>query len=171
VPRSAQSATATLAQKAIAAGIEGVQVDGNDLVAVHHCSREALAKARAGGGPTLIEAVTYRLGDHTTADDASRYRDPAVVQEQWSFEPLTRLRNHLLKLGAWGPDKEEALARECADTVNAAVEAYLSTPPPVTTAMFEHLFATLPAALAAQRDEALRFAPGSAGRNTGGDHG
>ncbi|HPE05786.1 MAG TPA: thiamine pyrophosphate-dependent enzyme, partial [Thauera sp.] len=171
VPRSAQSATATMAQKAIAAGVEGVQVDGNDLVAVHHVAREALAKARAGGGPTLIEAVTYRLGDHTTADDASRYRDPAVVQEQWSFEPLTRLRNHLVKLGAWGPEKEEALARECADTVNAAVEAYLSTPPPTTAAMFEHLFATLPAALAAQRDEALRFAPRTAGGQPGGDHG
>ena len=171
VPRSAQSATATLAQKAIAAGVEGVQVDGNDLVAVHHVAREALAKARAGGGPTLIEAVTYRLGDHTTADDASRYRDPAVVQEQWSFEPLTRLRNHLVKLGAWGPEKEEALARECAETVNAAVEAYLSTPPPTTAAMFDHLFATLPAALAAQRDEALRFAPRTAGRQPGGDHG
>lgn len=171
VPRSAQSATATLAQKAIAAGVEGVQVDGNDLVAVHHVAREALAKARAGGGPTLIEAVTYRLGDHTTADDASRYRDPAVVQEQWSFEPLTRLRNHLVKLGAWGPEKEEALARECAETVNAAVEAYLSTPPPTTAAMFEHLFATLPAALAAQRDEALRFAPRTAGGQPGGDHG
>ena len=171
VPRSAQSATATLAQKAIAAGVEGVQVDGNDLVAVHHVAREALAKARAGGGPTLIEAVTYRLGDHTTADDASRYRDPAVVQEQWSFEPLTRLRKHLVKLGAWGPDKEEALARECTETVSAAVEAYLNTPPPITAAMFEHLFATLPAALVAQRDEALRFAPRKAGGQPGGDHG
>ena len=67
--------------------------------------------------------------------------------------------------------KEEALARECADTVNAAVEAYLSTPPPTTAAMFDHLFATLPAALAAQRDEALRFAPRSAGGQPGGDHG
>ena len=94
-----------------------------------------------------------------------------MVQEQWSFEPLTRLRNHLVKLGAWGPEKEEALARECAETVNAAVEAYLSTPPPTTAAMFEHLFATLPAALAAQRDEALRFAPRTAGGQPGGDHG
>lgn len=171
VPRSAQTAAATLAQKAIAAGVEGVQVDGNDLVAVHHVARQALAKARAGGGPTLIEALSYRLGDHTTADDASRYRDPAVVQEQWSFEPLTRLRNYLVKLGAWGPDKEEALAHDCAETVNAAVEAYLGTPPPTTAAMFEHLFATLPAALVAQRDEALRFAPRQAGGHPGGDHG
>lgn len=170
VPRSAQSATATLAQKAIAAGIEGIQVDGNDLVAVHDAARRALARARAGGGPTLIEALTYRLGDHTTADDASRYRDPAVVQEQWSFEPLTRLRNYLVKLGAWGPEKEEALARECAETVTAAVEAYLATPPPATAAMFDHLFATLPAALAVQRDEALRFAPSGTGEHQGGDH-
>ena len=171
VPRSAQTASATLAQKAIAAGIEGVQVDGNDVVAVHHVARQAIDKARAGDGPTLIEALSYRLGDHTTADDASRYRDPAVVQEQWSFEPLTRLRNHLVRLGAWGPDKEEALARECAEKVNAAVEAYLGVPPPGVGAMFDHLYAELPRALATQRETALRFAPTADREHHGGDHG
>src|SRR4030095_14088094 len=76
VPRRAQSASETLAQKAIAGGFEGVQVDGNDVIAVRHAMDLALAKARAGGGPTLIEALTYRLADHTTADDATRYRNP-----------------------------------------------------------------------------------------------
>ncbi len=166
VPRSAQTSSATLAQKAIAAGIEGCQVDGNDVVAVRHVARQAIDKARAGGGPSVIEALTYRLGDHTTADDASRYRDPALVQEQWSFEPLTRLRNHLLRLGAWGKEQEEALAHDCSEAVNAAVEDYLATPPPQTAAMFEHLHAALPKALEAQREMALRFAPPS-----GGDHG
>ena len=75
VPIESQTATQTLAQKAIAAGIPGVQVDGNDVIAVRHTVAEALARARRGEGPTLIEALTYRLSDHTTADDASRYRD------------------------------------------------------------------------------------------------
>ena len=166
VPRSQQSAAPTLAQKAIAAGIEGCQADGNDIIAVHHLAQQALAKARAGGGPTLIEAISYRLGDHTTADDASRYRDPAVVEAQWAFEPIRRLRNYLLRLKAWGPEQEEALVKECSDAVNAAVEAYLATPPPSAADMFDHLYATLPAALAEQRETALRFAP-----QIGGGHG
>ncbi len=166
VPRARQSACATLAQKAIAAGIPGVQVDGNDIVAVHQAAREALEKARAGGGPSLIEALTYRLGDHTTADDASRYRDPETVQAYWHEEPVLRLRNYLARLGAWDKDKEEALARECSEAVAAAVETYLATPPPDTAAMFDHLYAALPSALQAQRAEALRFAPAQ-----GGDHG
>ena len=122
LPRSAQTASPTLAQKAIAAGIDGCQVDGNDVIAVRHVAQQAIDKARSGGGPSVIEALTYRLGDHTTADDASRYRDPAVVQEQWAFEPIMRLRNHLLRLGAWSKEQEEALAHECAEAVNAAVE-------------------------------------------------
>ncbi len=94
VPRAAQTAAATLAQKAIAAGIPGEQVDGNDVVAVRAAVGEALDHARAGGGARLIEAVTYRLGDHTTADDASRYRDAAEVSRRWQEEPLLRLREH-----------------------------------------------------------------------------
>ena len=83
-----QSAAQTLAQKAIAAGIEGLQVDGNDVIAVRHAMDQALAKARSGGGPTLIEALTYRLSDHTTADDASRYRSPDELAEAWKLEPI-----------------------------------------------------------------------------------
>ncbi|MDZ4251605.1 MAG: thiamine pyrophosphate-dependent enzyme, partial [Sulfuritalea sp.] len=166
VPRSQQSAAPTLAQKAIAAGIEGCQVDGNDIVAVHHLAQQAIAKARAGGGPSLIEAISYRLGDHTTADDATRYRDPAEVEAQWAFEPIRRLRNYLLRLQAWGPEQEEQLVRECSEALNAAVEAYLATPAPSTAAMFDHLYATLPAALQEQREMALRFAP-----HEGGGHG
>lgn len=83
MPRGRQTATATLAQKALAAGIEGLQVDGNDVIAVHHVARRALDRARRGEGPTLIEALSYRLGDHTTADDATRYRDPEAVAAAW----------------------------------------------------------------------------------------
>lgn len=159
VPRSRQTAAATLAQKAIAAGIEGLQVDGNDVIAVRHAAEAALDKARSGGGPTLIEALTYRLGDHTTADDATRYRDAEVLRQQWQFEPVARLRNYLARVHAWDKDAEEALQRECAQQVNQAVDAYLAIAPPDLDAMFDCLYAALPAALEAQRAEARRFAP------------
>ena len=151
VPRKTQSAAQTLAQKAVAAGFEGVQVDGNDVVAVHHAMREALAKARSGGGPTLIEAVTYRLADHTTADDASRYRPPEELAEAWKREPVLRLRNYLSEAGVWNRTLEEELLRQCDEQVQAAAQAYLDTPPPPVGQMFDHLYATLPAAYAAQR--------------------
>ncbi|MFA7268657.1 MAG: pyruvate dehydrogenase (acetyl-transferring) E1 component subunit alpha [Sterolibacterium sp.] len=167
LPRSLQSAARTLAQKAIAAGIEGFQVDGNDVIAVREAVGRGLDRARAGDGPTLIEALSYRLGDHTTADDATRYRDPETVNRQWQFEPVARLRKYLARIGAWDKEKEEALLRECSECVNQAVEAYLATPPQSGTAMFDHLYAELPAGLQAQREEAFRFAPRD-GENHGG---
>ena len=159
VPRHLQSAAQTLAQKAIAAGVEGRQVDGNDVIAVRQIVGQALDKARSGGGPTLVEAMTYRLGDHTTADDASRYRDAESVREQWTFEPNLRLRRYLARIGAWDKEREDALQRDCAAEVNAAVDAYFALPPPTCDAMFDHLYQTLPDALEAQREEARKFAP------------
>lgn len=158
VPRPRQSAAETLAQKAIAAGFEGLQVDGNDVIAVRHAAERAITRARDGGGPTLIEALTYRLADHTTADDARRYRSEQEVSEHWPLEPLTRLRAWLVARGAWTKEQEEALILDCSKEVQAAVDAYLAFPPPSPEAMFEHLYAALPPPLAAQRDEALRFA-------------
>jgi len=157
VPIESQTATKTLAQKAIAAGIPGVQVDGNDIIAVRHTVGEALARARRGEGPTLIEALTYRLSDHTTADDASRYRDPGEVKEAWSKEPLVRLRSYLTKLRVWDEAREEALKAECAREVEAAVDEYLSAPMPTTDEMFDHLFAHPPASLLEQREMARRY--------------
>jgi len=157
-PRSAQSAARTLAQKALAAGFEGIQVDGNDVIAVRAAVQNALDTLRGGGGPALIEAMTYRLGDHTTADDATRYRAAEEVSRQWQFEPIARLRNYLVNTGAWGKERDEHLQRECAEQIDRAVDAYLATPPPAPAAMFDHLYAALPAALAPQRDSALRFA-------------
>ena len=155
VPRRSQTAAQTLAQKAIAAGIEGVQVDGNDLIAMRHVLDQALAKARSGGGPTLVEALTYRLSDHTTADDASRYRSPDELAAAWKLEPILRLRTYLVESGAWDKAKEDALLRECNEQVQAAAQAYIDTPPPTAEQMFDHLYATLPAALARQRAAAL----------------
>src|ERR1700751_5899414 len=112
LPLTQQTAAETLAQKAIAAGFEGEQVDGNDVIAVREATARALAKARAGGGPHLIEAVTYRLGDPTTADDASRYRSGSEVSANWAEEPIARLRNHLVAKEMWGKADEERLLAE-----------------------------------------------------------
>jgi 2-oxoisovalerate dehydrogenase E1 component alpha subunit len=157
VPVAAQTAAQTLAQKAVAAGIPGVQVDGNDVFAVREVVAEALEAARRGGGPTLIEALTYRLSDHTTADDASRYRPGEEVKEAWALEPLLRIREFLLNRGVWDSAKEQALLAECTRQVDAAVGEYLAKPKPSTDAMFDHLFAVLPAHLQEQRHVARTY--------------
>ncbi len=153
VPRTRQTAAETLAQKAIAAGMPGSQVDGNDVVAVRHVVGEAIERARAGAGPTLVEALTYRLSDHTTADDASRYRDDAEVSARWKEDPIARLRRYLSEAGRWTKAEEEALIADCTARAEASVEEYLATPPLPPAAMFDHLYATLPPALADQRAE------------------
>ncbi len=157
VPVAEQTAAKTLAQKAVAAGIPGVQVDGNDVFAVREVVSRALEDARAGAGPTLVEALTYRLSDHTTADDASRYRSDLEVKEAWKSEPLIRIRQFVLKTGIWDPAQERALQQDCARQVDAAVGEYLAAPKPVTDAMFEHLFANMPAHLVEQRDVARKY--------------
>lgn len=155
VPRSDQTAAETLAQKGIAAGIPGEQVDGNDVIAVRARAEAALARAREGGGPTLIEAITYRLTDHTTADDASRYREDEQVKKHWQEEPVIRLRAYLAAMEAWTKQDEEALLSDCRAKVDAAVEEYeaLAGEPP--EAMFDHTYAVLPTGLAQQRAAAL----------------
>ena len=163
VPISSQTATATLAQKSIAAGIPGVQVDGNDVIAVRHSVSQALAIARNGGGPTLIEAITYRLSDHTTADDASRYRPADEVKNAWRNEPLIRLRKYLIDTKAWSNAEEEKLKAECASQVEAAVEAYLHTPKQSSDAMFDYLFANMPKQLQEQREVARRYSSAGSG--------
>ena len=159
VPRSAQTHAQTLAQKAVAAGIPGEQVDGNDVLAVRAVMETALRKARAGGGPHVIEALTYRLADHTTADDAGRYRSPADLERARRLDPLVRLRQYLVRERLWS-DAQEAAAREASNArVERAVAEFLAVPPRQPTAMFDHLFAELPAALREQR-ESLRRSSG-----------
>lgn len=164
-PCKLETATPTLAQKAIAAGVEGHQVDGNDVIAMHHVARCAIEKARSGGGPTLIEALSYRLGDHTTADDATRYRDPEIVQRESAREPILRMRAYLTKRDLWNKDLDAKLAKDCAEEVERAVEAYLATPPQGFAAMFDHLFAQLPPSMSDQYEEARRFAPTNGARH------
>jgi 2-oxoisovalerate dehydrogenase E1 component alpha subunit len=166
VPRKTQTGTPTLAQKAIAGGFSGEQVDGNDVIALRYVIERALEKARSGGGPSLIEAITYRLCDHTTADDASRYRHKAELEKAWSEEPIARLRTYLLQQNMWSPSEEEKLLAECAAQVEAAVQEYLATPPPSIESMFDYHYAELPHDLKLQRAEALAF-PVSGGHGHG----
>jgi pyruvate dehydrogenase E1 component alpha subunit len=155
VPRAQQSAASTLAQKAIAAGLPGEQVDGNDVIAVEDAVRRALARARAGQGATLIEALTYRLGDHTTSDDATRYRSPAEVNTAWQQEPIRRLTAYLTAQGAWSKAEDEAMIASIDAEIEAAIEQLRKTAPQSPAAMFDHLHAVLPEALSAQRAACL----------------
>jgi 2-oxoisovalerate dehydrogenase E1 component alpha subunit len=164
-PCSLETAAPTLAHKAVAAGVAGLRVDGNDVLAMHHVAARAIETARGGGGPCLIEALSYRLGDHTTADDATRYRDPDVVRRAATQEPIARLRNFLMKRGLWNEADEAKLAQENAEEVERAVAAYLATPPQSFSAMFDHLFAQLPPSMRDQYEEARRFAPANGPRH------
>jgi 2-oxoisovalerate dehydrogenase E1 component alpha subunit len=153
VPLNLQTASETLAQKAIAAGFAGEQVDGNDVIAMRAAMAEAIEAARAGAGPTFIEALTYRLGDHTTADDAARYRPPEEVQAHWKEEPVARLRSYLVAQNAWGKPQEEELVAECQARIDAAIERYLATGPRAPESMFDQLYAKLPEVYVSQREQ------------------
>jgi pyruvate dehydrogenase E1 component alpha subunit len=155
VRREKQTAAETLAQKAIAAGMPGEQVDGNDVVAVHDAVARALERARAGEGPTLIEALTYRLTDHTTADDASRYRSDEEVSPHWKEEPIARLRAYLVSQKAWGKEDEEKLLTDCVAQVDAAAEEYFAMEPEPVADIFDYLYTELPEDLKAQRAFAI----------------
>ncbi|OGT46172.1 MAG: pyruvate dehydrogenase (acetyl-transferring) E1 component subunit alpha [Gammaproteobacteria bacterium RIFCSPHIGHO2_12_FULL_41_20] len=152
VSRGAQTAAQTLAQKAIAAGIPGEQVDGNDIIAVHHRVEMALKKAREQHEPVLLEMLCYRQSDHTTADDARRYEPPKIREQEWKKEPIMRLRRYLEQIGVWSEDQEQALLAECEHNINQTVEDYLHTPPQPAESMFDYLYATLPKAYQEQRE-------------------
>lgn len=152
MPRAAQTAAETIAQKAIAGGFGGEQIDGNDIIAVRVAAEQAIEKARTGGGPSLIEALTYRLGDHTTADDATRYRIEAEVSAQWANDPMARIRTYLANRGWWSKEDEEALVGDCKARIDAAQEEFLAMEPQPVTDIFDYLFAELPESVARQRE-------------------
>lgn len=158
VPLSAQTSCGTLAQKGIAAGIHVEQVDGNDILAVYDVMSQALERAKRGEGATFVEALTYRLSDHTTADDARRYRPQAELDEAKDKEPLIRIRNYVMQKGWWTQKDEDALLAECAKTVDEEVATYKAAGKPPVESMFDHMFGQMPEKLAAQRAEALEEA-------------
>lgn len=143
VPRSRQTASATIAQKAAAYGFRGVQVDGNDVLAVYAATKEAAETARSGGGPTLIEAYTYRMGDHTTSDDASRYRTKDAVLEWEKRDPVVRFQLYLKKKGFWDEAYEKEVQDRASETVEKAVEAAEARPPAAIEDLFAFTYATM----------------------------
>ncbi|QIK80455.1 pyruvate dehydrogenase (acetyl-transferring) E1 component subunit alpha [Lysobacter sp. HDW10] len=155
VPRKAQTGATTLAQKGLAGGLHCLQVDGNDIVAVLEAMRRATERARNGEGGSVIEFMTYRLHDHTTADDARRYRGDEEVKDAWTREPFIRLRKYLTGLKLWDEEKEKAWIEECGKKVDIEINAYLETPVQPVEAMFDYLYADLPADLAEQRATAI----------------
>lgn len=155
VPRKIQSGAPTLAQKGLAAGLPSYQVDGNDVIALHQVVSAAIDRARQGKGATVIEAVSYRLCDHTTADDASRYRASEELKDAWQQEPIKRLRNFLHHRGLWDEHKEQALKEEADRIIEQAVQTYLNTPLPAIEDLFDYHYANMPAQLEQQKNEAL----------------
>ncbi len=145
-PRDKQCAAETLAQKGIACGVPGVQVDGNDTFAVRDAVETALERARNGEGPTVIEAMTYRMCDHTTADDASRYRDDAELKANEKYDPISRLKKYLISQGHWDEEREKQMIAQCGEAVAQAVQNYFDAPTPPAEHMFDYLFETLPKA-------------------------
>jgi len=149
VPLKKQTHSRTIAQKALAYGLPGIQVDGNDVLAVYAASREAVERARAGDGPTLIECVTYRLSMHTTADDPSKYRSEEEVREWERKDPLTRFAAYLGKKNLLQDGLEAEVDAEIAE----AVARFEATGPADPLAMFDHVYAETPPHLRAQRAE------------------
>lgn len=156
VSAKAQTASATFAMKADAYGFPGVRVDGNDVLAVYRVTRDALARARRGDGPTLIEAVTYRIGPHSSSDDPSKYRDPKEEEEWRRRDPIDRFRKYLQSQGVWTTAKEAELqARLDADVAAAIEKAEKAGPPPLQT-LFEDVYRDPPPRLQAQREQVQR---------------
>jgi pyruvate dehydrogenase E1 component alpha subunit len=155
VPYHKQTQACTVAQKAVGFGMPGVQVDGNDVFAVYKTVSEALERARNGEGPSLIEAHTYRITDHTTADDARRYRSEDDVVEWRERDPIARLTAHMKAVGLIDDAGEQAVWDEAEATVAAAVAAFEEIEPPSPEEIFAHVFAEITPPLAEQRDRLL----------------
>jgi len=143
VPRSRQTASATIAQKAIAYGFDGIQIDGNDLFAVITVTREAVDKARSGGGPTLIEGVTFRFGPHTTADDPTKYRTDEEIERWKPLDPMIRLRSYLKAKGLWSEEVETRMTEDAQKEIDQAVKDAEAVPAPELNEIFEYVFAEM----------------------------
>jgi len=137
VPRTHQTASETLAQKALGFGIHGLLVDGNDALAVYAASLWALEHARRGEGPVLVEALTYRIGAHTTADDPRRYQPAAEIEAWRNKDPLRRLRMYLERRGLWDDAAERHATEQHLEEIDAAIEKAEALPTPAYTTYLE----------------------------------
>ena len=156
LPREKQTASKTLAQKAFAYGFEGIQVDGNDALAVYSATKSAIEKAKSGGGPTFIECYTYRMGAHTTSDDPTKYRQNAELEEWKKKDPILRFRRYLEKKGIWSQGYEDRLVKEITEQIEKAVDEAEAYKPGVEN-IFKYLYAEMTPALKEQMDELLAF--------------
>jgi pyruvate dehydrogenase E1 component alpha subunit/2-oxoisovalerate dehydrogenase E1 component alpha subunit len=159
VPTSRQTASSTLAVKAKAYGMPGVRVDGNDVLAVYRSVKDAVARARAGGGPTFVESYTYRIGAHSTSDDPTRYRSEEEVKRWAEKDPIDRLRKYLLKTRELDEAEERRIEAELMDEISRAIETVEKLGPPRRETLFEDVYEKLPWHLAEQRDELLSVTP------------
>jgi pyruvate dehydrogenase E1 component subunit alpha len=159
-PVSAQTAAETLADKAVGYGMPGLRVDGADVLAVYEATREAVARARAGEGPTFIEAVTYRTAPHATADDPSAYIDAARVEEEKRRECLSRYESYLRRVGLLSDEAAEAVRAQAADLMREGIAAAEAEPPADPRLVFEHALASPPASFAEDLAELRRVLDG-----------
>jgi pyruvate dehydrogenase E1 component alpha subunit len=158
VPTERQTASRTIAVKARAYGIPGVRVDGNDLLATYAVVREAIDRARSGGGPTFVEAVTYRMGAHSTSDDPSRYRSDAEVAAWARKDPLDRLRKYLVSIDLLPDAVDAALEAELTAEIAEAVAAVEPLPPPERASLVSDVYAEPPWHLREQLEELQKLA-------------
>lgn len=154
-PRVKQTAAESYAQKAFAYGMQGIQVDGNDALAVYRATEQALERARKGDGPTLIESVTYRMGVHTTADDPKRYREDREVVEWEKRDPLTRFEKYLEAKKLWNARKQKALEEEVRQQIEEAVKEFENMTDFKPDAPFDYTFGVETAEMEAQRKQFL----------------
>ena len=168
VPSAKQTASATFAIKGRAYGIPGVRVDGNDLLAVYRAVSDAVARARRGEGTTFIEAVTYRIGAHSTSDDPTKYRSQDEVDVWLARDPLARLRRYVVGRGLLDDTSDAALEQELNAEIAAAITEVEALGPPARETLFDDVYAELPWHLAEQRAELLRSPP--AASHGGGGH-
>jgi pyruvate dehydrogenase E1 component alpha subunit/2-oxoisovalerate dehydrogenase E1 component alpha subunit len=159
VPTARQTASKTIAIKGRAYGVPSVRVDGNDVLAVHKVMTEACARAKKGGGPTFVEAVTYRMGAHSTSDDPTRYRSNEEVEAWAKKDPLDRLRRHLVHLGLADDARDKALDDELTAEIAAAVTRVEALPPPARASLFEDVYAEMPWHLREQAAELEKLPP------------
>jgi pyruvate dehydrogenase E1 component alpha subunit len=151
VPYTKQTASPTVAQKALAYGMFGVQVDGNDVFAVYRVANEALERARTAQEPTLIEALTYRVMDHTTSDDSRRYRSEEEVELWRQRDPIERLGRYMLSRALLDESRVADIRTEAEQRVADAVAAFEAIPPPGPEEIFKHVFAEMTPPLAEQQ--------------------
>src|SRR5690554_1235345 len=160
VARKGQTKAETLVQKAVAAGIPGLLVDGNDLMAMYVATQDAVDRARQGGGPTLIEAYTYRLGAHTTSDDPTKYREDSEVEKWKPKDPIKRMKAYLISRGVWSEEQDEAFQEEYGEYALEVFRKVEAEGEPKVEDLFKYTYKEMPTHIREQYEEYLEYLEG-----------